>query len=285
MHVRIGRVLELARIEPAVRLGEFDRLAHDPDGALLGRGEDHLGAEEAHEPPTLHAEAVGHHRHQRIALRRANHGQADAGIAAGRLDHRLAGLQLARFLCRLDDAERQAVLDRAERIECLDLDVEVDPRRREPVDPHDRRVADRFENALISVAHLSLPCWLTSNVSRRPKSRPVGARQDQNRQMRAIQGKPGSRCKSRKCTGPESKEVAPLASQAGEARRQVARQGRYVGLTIIQDRCIKIEHHRLGLRGLRGKSFPSRRPSWQHLLWILSASPARDSGGAAIHAP
>ena len=56
-------------------------------------------------------------------------------------------LQVAGFLGGLDDAQRQAILDRAQRIERLDLDVEVDPARGEIVDADDRRVADGLEDA------------------------------------------------------------------------------------------------------------------------------------------
>jgi hypothetical protein len=59
------------------------------------RGQHHLGAEEAHQPAPLDAELLGHRHDQRIALLGAHHGKADAGVAAGRLDHGLAGLQLA----------------------------------------------------------------------------------------------------------------------------------------------------------------------------------------------
>jgi hypothetical protein len=69
-------------------------------------------------------------------------------VAAGGLDHRLSGLEFAALLGRLDHAQRKPVLDRAQRIEGLDLDVEVHVRRREPVDLDDRRVADSPEDAL-----------------------------------------------------------------------------------------------------------------------------------------
>ena len=95
------------------------------DGALGRRREHHLGAEEAHQLAPLDAERLRHRHHQRIALRGAHHREPDAGVAAGRLDHGLAGLELAGFLGRLDDAERQAILDRAERIERLDLDEQI----------------------------------------------------------------------------------------------------------------------------------------------------------------
>ena len=62
---------------------------------------------------------------QRIAVLRAHHGEADAGVAAGRLDDGLPGAERAAALGRLDDAERQAVLDRAHRVEGLELGVEL----------------------------------------------------------------------------------------------------------------------------------------------------------------
>ena len=42
--------------------------------------------------------------------------QADPGIAAGRFDDGLPGLELARALGLLDHADRQAILDRAQRV-------------------------------------------------------------------------------------------------------------------------------------------------------------------------
>jgi hypothetical protein len=148
MEVGIGLVLELAGEEPAMGIGELDRLLHHAEAALGRRRDDDLGAEEAHEPAALDAERFGHGDDERIAFGGADHGEPDAGIAAGRLDDGLAGLQLARLLRRLDDAERQAVLDRAERIEGLDLDVEVDAGRGEAVDAHHRRAPDGLEDAL-----------------------------------------------------------------------------------------------------------------------------------------
>ena len=58
------------------------------------------------------------------------------------------GCSVPRPLGVLDDAERKPVLDRAHRVEGLDLDVQIDVRRRELVDPHDRRVADRAEDVV-----------------------------------------------------------------------------------------------------------------------------------------
>src|SRR5205814_9766933 len=114
----------------------------------------------------------GHRHDQRIAFLGADHREADPGIAARRLDDGLAGLQVAALLGRLDDTERQPVLDRAERVERLDLDVKIDPRWREVVDANDRRVADGFENALIAVSHSSpFPGRCPAGVALRPRWR------------------------------------------------------------------------------------------------------------------
>ena len=110
-----------------------------------GRRQHHPRAEEAHQPPALDGEAFGHHDDQGIALAGADHRKADAGVAAGRLDDCLAGLQQPVALGGLDHAQRQSVLDRAERIERLELGVDFDAFRREALEPHDRRVADGVE--------------------------------------------------------------------------------------------------------------------------------------------
>jgi len=52
--------------------------------------------------------------------------------------------ELTRFFGGLDHTKRQAVLDRAERVEGLDLDEQVDAHGRELVDPNNRRVAHRL---------------------------------------------------------------------------------------------------------------------------------------------
>ena len=69
------------------------------------------------------------------------------------------GFSCPGLLGLLDDAERQAVLDRAQWIEGLDLDVQVHARRREPVDAHHGRVADGLEN-VIELRHAIPPDML-----------------------------------------------------------------------------------------------------------------------------
>ena len=83
-------------------------------------------AEKAHELAALDAEALGHRHDERVALGGADHREADAGVAARRLDDGLAGPERAVALGGLDHAEGEAVLDRAERVERLELDVELD---------------------------------------------------------------------------------------------------------------------------------------------------------------
>ena len=67
------------------------------------------------------------------------------------------GFSSAVALGGLDDAERQPVLDRAERVERLELGEELDAFRREPREAHDRRVADRLEDGVIDPGHLHVP--------------------------------------------------------------------------------------------------------------------------------
>jgi hypothetical protein len=116
------------------------------------RREDDFGAEEPHQLAPLDREAVGHGDDQRIALGGADHRKADAGIPAGRLDHRLPRLQRAAALGFLDDADRQAILDRRRRVEVLRLHVQPDMVRRQSVDADTGRIANRIHDAVIQAA-------------------------------------------------------------------------------------------------------------------------------------
>jgi hypothetical protein len=127
--VRVGFVLELPAQEPAMGLRQFLRLAQHTAALFGGGGQDNLGAHEAQQPPPLDAEILGHDDDERIAFPGADHGQADSGIAAGGLDDRLPRLQLAAALGGFYDAQRQPVLDGAQRIERLQLDEKLHPWR------------------------------------------------------------------------------------------------------------------------------------------------------------
>ena len=87
-----------------------------------------------------------------IALRGADHRQADAGVAARRLDDRLAGLEVAAALGLFDDADREAVLHRRRRVEELGLHVQPHLLRRDAVDADAGRVADGVDDAVIEAA-------------------------------------------------------------------------------------------------------------------------------------
>src|SRR5690606_4324785 len=63
--VGIGGGLELPGEEPAVLLRQFDRLQVHAETFLYTRGEHHLGAQHAHQPPPFDGEAVGHGDDQR----------------------------------------------------------------------------------------------------------------------------------------------------------------------------------------------------------------------------
>jgi len=96
---------------------------------------------------------------QRISFGGTNHGQPEAGIPAGCLNPGLPGFQSARSFRRLDDVQRQPVLDRSAGIEGFGLHIHCHVIWRQTVDPDRRRVADRFQNRIVKPsAPIGLPC-------------------------------------------------------------------------------------------------------------------------------
>src|SRR4030095_12055636 len=87
---------------------------------------------------------------QGVALLGTDHREADARIAARRLDHGLAVLQRAGSLGVLDDGASHTVLDRADRVERLHPDEDVDTLRRQLVEPDERRISYRLQNILVA---------------------------------------------------------------------------------------------------------------------------------------
>ena len=152
-HVRVLIGLEAARDllgEPrrdgVVRLG---RVVVD-----RGRRDHDLGAVRAQHRDLLLAHLVGHDEDAAVALARRRDGEADAGVARGRLDDRPAGLELPLALGLLDHREADPVLDGSAGVQVLELGE--DPRvarRREPVEPDDRRAPDELENGRILPRH------------------------------------------------------------------------------------------------------------------------------------
>jgi hypothetical protein len=133
-----------------VLLGELDRLVEHAAALLSRRGQHDARAEEAQELAPLDTEALGHRQDERVALLRADHRQADAGVATGRLDHGLARLQHAAALGVLDHGAGHAVLDRAEGVERFDLDPDLDAFGREPVEADQGGVADRLQDVVVA---------------------------------------------------------------------------------------------------------------------------------------
>src|SRR5438067_509464 len=117
--------------------------------ALGGGRENHLRPQQAHDLAALDRERLGHGGDERITLGRAHHGERDAGVARGGLDHRLAGLERTAALGVLDDGDREAVLDGGERIEELALHVHGDVPGREALDSDDRGPADGAEYVVV----------------------------------------------------------------------------------------------------------------------------------------
>ena len=73
------------------------------DGAgmpFVGRRQHDLGAERLEQPPALEAHALGHGHDQLVAAGRTGERQADAGVAAGRLDDHRVLVDLALALGR-----------------------------------------------------------------------------------------------------------------------------------------------------------------------------------------
>ena len=93
----VGLVGELLGPDRALRVR--DDLLGLLDGALhaLGPGRQHeLGAEGAQQHAALLAHRLRHGQDHLVAAGGADHGQRDAGVAAGRLDDGAAGLELRR---------------------------------------------------------------------------------------------------------------------------------------------------------------------------------------------
>jgi hypothetical protein len=97
--------------------------------------------------------ALGHRQEQLVSLGRADECERDTGVAAGRFDDHRVAVNLPRALGGLDHGDTDAVLYARERIEELALRkhdrlVLGD----EPIDPHERRAADRLGDIVVDSA-------------------------------------------------------------------------------------------------------------------------------------
>ena len=97
--------------------GPRDRLV----GATGGRREDDLGTVHPEDLRAFDGDVLRHHADQPVAAELRHHGQRDAGVAAGRLQDRVAGPKSALGLGGTNHVERGAVLDAAGRVAVLQL--------------------------------------------------------------------------------------------------------------------------------------------------------------------
>jgi hypothetical protein len=149
----VGRVVVLVGHE--IGVGVFPRQAVDlldgAVGAQMAGCEQNLRAACPEDLLPLHAGRLAHGQQQPVALDRTDHGQADARVAAGGFDHRLARFQFARPLPFLDHGQGRPVLDGATGIEVLQLGQDANLRVGvQPPDLHQGGIADMIQDA---VAH------------------------------------------------------------------------------------------------------------------------------------
>ena len=69
----------------------------------------------------LDRQMLRHHQHHAVAAHRGRHRQRNAGVAAGRLDQRVARLDVSALLGLDDHRQRRAVLHRTRRIVAFEL--------------------------------------------------------------------------------------------------------------------------------------------------------------------
>ncbi|MNS94319.1 hypothetical protein D3C72_1285310 [compost metagenome] len=124
----VGQVVELVgpdRVVGLVGQPAGNLLVVVRIGVRLGGHRADLGAEHAQPLHLFGRLRIGYHDDAAVAARRAQVGQADAGIAGGPLDHGTPRLQQPALFGIADDVQRRAVLDRAARIEEFRLAVDI----------------------------------------------------------------------------------------------------------------------------------------------------------------
>src|SRR5829696_1925173 len=128
------RRAEVARL-PAELLGFGERGVYVEVADLH-----HLGAERAAYGETFSAHPLGHHDEHAVALDGGDHREGVAGVAGGGLDDGVAPPEEPFAFGAFDHVLRDARLDRSRRVEVLQLGPD-------PLDAHQRRVADAVEHA------------------------------------------------------------------------------------------------------------------------------------------
>src|SRR6266545_2709442 len=91
-----------------------------------------------------------HHEHHPIAAHRRSHRQRDAGVARGRLDQRIAGLDRTPPFSLENHRQRGSILDRSGGVVALELRQQHVVRLAgQALQPHERRIADGAFDGLI----------------------------------------------------------------------------------------------------------------------------------------
>ena len=153
----VGRIDELAGHKGVGDL--LSQLVSLGDGTLhaLGAvGQDQLSAIGLHQLAALHAHGLGHDDDDAVALGSCHGSQAEAGIAGGGLDDDRAGLEDALGLGVIDHGLGDTVLDRAGRVEVLQLSQDLGLQALGSLDMSEfqqRSMADQLVSGSVDFAH------------------------------------------------------------------------------------------------------------------------------------
>ena len=163
---RVGRVFKLLRNKGARRPPvNFVSPGDGPFHTGGSVGQDQLRAVRLEQLAPLDAHGFGHGQDQFIPFDRRDHRQADAGIAAGRLDDQRPRFQHAALFRVLDHGQRDPVLHTAARIEGFHLGDDFRFAFIQAVDPHQRSIPDQFSNSIRNSAHNNLSSILKTKYT------------------------------------------------------------------------------------------------------------------------
>src|SRR5947207_9077236 len=172
---RVGLVPVLVRHdEPRILRDEVLGQRNRAVAAEMPWRVDHLRAEEGGHLAALVRDVVGHDQGDSIALAPADHRESDPRVAGRRLENDRAGAEQAARLEVVDQVLGDTILDRARRVDHLELGEDPDRRvRRHPRNLDQRRVADRLEDAVVATAvrrqrRMSVRMCMSDRVTRPP---------------------------------------------------------------------------------------------------------------------
>jgi hypothetical protein len=121
MGQRVIRVAKLVEDDALAFVAHFvGDVARQFHAAILRR-QHQFGTESAHALAAFDALVLRHDQDHPVTLDRRRHGQRDAGIAGGRLDQRIAGLDVAARFGMDDHRQRRPILDRTGRVVAFQL--------------------------------------------------------------------------------------------------------------------------------------------------------------------